>query len=140
MKQLIMPLKEVKSRILKLENSLELELTLKKINFEKTQPRSSKIQSVLVSKSSKIFDKFTHYVIKDVEMDNKILLLQKELLSYEKYYFDEIARMLKYEDITLIIYLREEEKLSWKQIDSILNNGTDYSRKKYEAYKKEAKR
>jgi rubrerythrin len=68
------------------------------------------------------------------------LLLQKELLSYEKYYFDEIARMLKYEDITLIIYLREEEKLSWKQIDSILNNGTDYSRKKYEAYKKEAKR
>lgn len=132
-------LKELKSIIEELDNKLQLKLELKKINFEKTQPQSSKIKDVLVNKSNFVFDRFTHYVIKDEEYDTDILATHQSLLSYQECYLKEIERMRKYDDITLIVYLRDEEKLAWRTIDRILNFGEDYSRTKYRRYKDDKK-
>ena len=132
-------LKELKSIIEELDNKLQLKLELKKINFEKTQPQSSKIKDVLVNKSNFVFDRFTHYVIKDEEYDTDILATHQSLLSYQECYLKEIERMRKYDDIALIVYLRDEEKLAWRTIDKILNFGEDYSRTKYRRYKDDKK-
>ena len=64
-------------------------LEKKKINFNKTQPGSIKYQDI-VTHSNILIDKFTHYVIKDVELDEHILTLQEEINSLEKYIIEEM--------------------------------------------------
>ena len=134
-----MTLKETFNIINKLKNDLDLELAKKKINFDKTQPKASKIQEVIVNKSNAIFDTFTAYMIKDEECDSKILSLQSQLLAHQTYLLKEIKRMKQYDDISLIIFLKEEEGWSWKEIDKELNYAADTSRTKYKRFKKEQK-
>ena len=130
-------LKQAKNELTKLENELDLYLTKKKINFEKTQPKASRIKDIVVSKSNTIFDSFSHYVIKDEECDDKIYSLQESIVAYQSYITKEINRMRKYDDIALIVYLKEEENWSWKDIDKELNCGADYARTKYKRFKKD---
>lgn len=134
-----MTLKETFNIINKLKNDLDLELAKKKINFDKTQPKASKIQEVIVNKSNAIFDTFTAYMIKDEECDSKILSLQSQLLAHQTYLLKEIKRMKQYDDISLIIFLKEEIGWSWKEIDKELNYAADTSRTKYKRFKKEQK-
>lgn len=130
---------ETKNIIQNLQNKLELYLRKKQINFDKTQPKSSKIKDIVVSNSNTNFDCFTTYMIKDEECDDKIYKLQQEILAYQTYLNKEIMRMKKNDDLPLIVYLKEEEKMSWREIDKLLNHGEDYSRTKYKRYKKEQK-
>ena len=134
-----MTLKETFNIIDKLKNELDLELAKKKINFEKTQPKASRIQEVIVNKSNVIFDTFTAYMIKDEECDSKILSLQSQLLAHQTYLLKEIKRMKQYDDISLIIFLKEEKGWNWKEIDKELNYADDTSRTKYKRFKKEQK-
>lgn len=134
-----MTLKETFNIINKLKNDLDLELAKKKINFDKTQPKASKIQEVIVNKSNAIFDTFTAYMIKDEECDSKILSLQSQLLAHQTYLLKEIKRMKQYDDTSLIIFLKEEIGWSWKEIDKELNYAADTSRTKYKRFKKEQK-
>jgi len=48
--------KELKHIIQELEDDLDLYLTLKKINYNKTQPGASKIKNVVTSKTNTISD------------------------------------------------------------------------------------
>lgn len=127
-------LKEIKNQIWELKNKLDFYLTQKKINFTKTQAGAIQYKDV-ISSSNSIFDKYTHYVIKDEEYDNTIYSLQESLASYEQLLVKEMKRMSKYDEVGLICYLREEEHKSWKQIDKLLHRGEDYSRTKYKRYK-----
>lgn len=129
-------LKEIKNQIWELENKLEFYLTQKKINFVKTQAGAIQYKDV-VSSSNSIFDKHTHYIIKDEEYDNKIYSLQESLASYEQLLAKEMKRMSKYDEVGLICYLREEEDRSWKYIDKILHRSFGYSKVKYSRYKKD---
>ena len=47
--------------------------------------------------------------------------------------------MAEYDEISYIVYLREEEKKSWREIDKILHHGEGYSKLKYIRYKKDKK-
>ena len=134
-----MTLKETFNIINKLKNELDLELTKKKINFDKTQPKASRVQEVIVNKSNAIFDTFTTYMIKDEECDSKILSLQSRLLAHQTYLLKEIKRMKQYDDISLIVFLKEEMCWNWKEIDKELNYAEDTSRTKYKRFKKEQK-
>ena len=111
-----MNIREARNEVEKLGNELELYLEKKKINFNKTQPGSIKYQDI-VTHSNILIDKFTHYVIKDVELDEHILTLQEEINSLEKYIIEEMKRISKSPDSTeQIKFYRDELKMSWEEI------------------------
>ena len=120
-----------KNRLNQIENEL-LYLTEKKIiNFEKTQPSSPKLKDIVEGKSNSkvVSDKYTHYIIKDDDLDNEIIALEKEKNSLDRFILNEIERLKKYDEIMLIEYYREQG-LSWKQIDRLLYKASGYSRLK----------
>ena len=130
-------IKEAKNELFKKQSQLELYLNKKKIEFEKTSLKSIHYKDFITSFSGgQVFDKFTHYLIKSEKYDNLIYQLSEEINAIEKYIISEIERMSKYDEISLIEYLRFEEKMSWKEIDKSLHYGEDYSRLKYNRYKK----
>lgn len=130
-----MNLKKTKNNIIRLQNNLEYYLTKKKINFEKTQPSSAKIKEVVVFSSYNVFDAFSSYMIKDEELDEYIYQTLEELLNEQTLFVKEMNRMRKYDQLPLIVYLREEENWSWKKIDKMLCVSDDVSRVRYSRYK-----
>ena len=130
-----MELKKIKNEITKKQNHLEYYLKKKQINFNKTQPKNSKIKEIVVFNGFKSFDAFSSYMIKDEELDDKIYLLLEELASLQILFAKEMKRMRQYDDLPLIVYLREEEKWSWKNIDKFFVVADDVSRVKYARYK-----
>ena len=128
-------IREARNAIESLENELDLYLTQKKINFQKTQPGAVALKEVVTSKSNNIFDRFTHYVIKDEIYDTKIYGLQESILSYQEYIIKEMKRISKNGGSELIVYLRDEERLPWKQICKV----THYSDKQVRRIYKKGK-
>ena len=111
-----------KREIDKLNNELELYLEKKKINFERTQPSSPKLKDIIPGKidSIPIFDKYTHYLIKDEECDNKIYQLLDSINAYEKFIIKETKRLSEVEPIKLKIYLLKQEGRTFEQIGEML--------------------
>ena len=111
-----MNIREARNEVARLSNELELYLDKKKINFNKTQPGSIKYQDI-VSHSNILIDKFTHYVIRDVELDSKINSILEEINSLEKYIIEEMKRISNSPDMTeQIKFYRDELKMSWEEI------------------------
>ena len=111
-----------KREIDKLNNELELYLEKKKINFERTQTSSPKLKDIIPGKidSIPIFDKYTHYLIKDEECDNKIYQLLDSINAYEKFIIKETKRLSEVEPIKLKIYLLKQEGRTFEQIGEML--------------------
>lgn len=119
----------------KLINELDLYLEQKEVNFIKMQPESPVMRDVIEGKSDgfKISDKYTHYLIKDEKLDEKIFALQKEINAYEKFIINEMERINKAGGNYLIKYYRDVEKFSWNKISRL----THYSlRQCHNLYKK----
>lgn len=135
-----MSLRQIKNEILRLQNQLEFWCKKKRINFEKTQPKTFIIDKIMVDTSHVNNDPLTMYMIKDEECDIKIHALYESLLSYQELYRKEIERISKYDDLAMIVYLKEEQKWTWAKIDRMLNYASDSSKKKYFRYKKYKKR
>lgn len=110
-----MTIREAKNDLERINNELELYLEKKQINFEKTQPQASKFKDVILS-TGFVNDKFLHYVIKDENLDSKIIALQKEKNAIENFIIKEMERILKNKGNEYIVYLRDELKLSWNKI------------------------
>jgi len=133
-------IKEAHNEIIKLENELDLYLTKKKINFVKTQPASSEFKDVVTNRTNTVFDKFTHYVIKDEELDAKIYSLQESILSYQEYILKEMKRISDIEPYKLKVYeLREDmdfvkkykRKRYWIEVAEMLNYSEKQVRRIY---------
>ena len=133
-------MKEARNEIEKLENELDVYLTKKKINYVKTQPGSSKFKDVVTSRTNAIFDKFSHYIIKDEELDTKIYSLQESILSYQEYILKEMQRISNIEPYKLKVYeLREDmdfirkynRKRYWIEIAETLNYSEKQVRRIY---------
>ena len=133
-------IKEARNEIEKLENELDVYLTKKKINYVKTQPGSSKFKDVVTSRTNAIFDKFSHYIIKDEELDTKIYSLQESILSYQEYILEEMQRISNIEPYKLKVYeLREDmdfirkynRKRYWIEIAETLNYSEKQVRRIY---------
>ena len=123
--------KEIKYKIKELEDDLNLYLTLKKINFEKTQPQSVKYQDIVISGGNKIFDKFTHYVIKDEDYDATIYAKTEAILAWEQRLVEKIKSISESEDKILITYLRDDEEYSWERIARETNYSERQARRIY---------
>lgn len=117
----ILTIGQAKNEIKKLENNLDLYLTKKKINFEKTQPGSSQIKAIVTSKGNVLFDKFTHYLIKDEDLDTTIYNFQETIVAYQQFIIKEMKRISEAKGSELIVYLRDEEKLPWNEIKDIVH-------------------
>ena len=133
-------IKEARNEIEKLENELDVYLTKKKINYVKTQPGSSKFKDVVTSRTNAIFDKFSHYIIKNEELDTKIYSLQESILSYQEYILKEMQRISNIEPYKLKVYeLREDmdfirkynRKRYWIEIAETLNYSEKQVRRIY---------
>ena len=111
-----------KREIDKLNNELELYLEKKKINFERTQPSSPVLRDVIPGKSDTIsvFDKFTHYVIKDEECDNKIYQILETINAYEKYIINEEKRLSKVEPDKIKIYILKQKGKTFEEIGNLV--------------------
>lgn len=131
-------IKEAKNEIKHLEHELDIYATKKNINFLKTQPGVMKIKDIVVDSSRMNIDTFLNYVSRDEEYDTKIYGLLASIYSYKNYIAKELQRMSEYDEIGYIVYLREDEKKSWREIDKLLHHGEDYSRTKYKRHKKMA--
>ena len=131
-----MDIGSAKNRITKLENDLDVYLTKKKINFIKTQPKSPKLDSLGIFKTNEIFDKFTHYVIKDEELDTTIYAIQEEIASLQNYIVKEMERISKNGGCELVVYLRDEEKIHWDKIAKITHYSLRQCHRLYESAKK----
>ena len=107
----------------KLINELELYLEQKEVNFIKMQPESPVMRDIIEGKSDgfKISDKFTHYLIKDEKLDEKIFALQKAINAYEKFIIKEMEIINKAGGSYLIKYYRDIERFSWNKISRLTN-------------------
>ena len=132
-------IREVKNEIKKLENELNIYMTKKNINLLKIQPKAMQIKDIVVDSSHTNFDSFLNYIQKSEEYDTKIYGLLASIYSYKAYIANELKRMSEYDEIGYIVYLKEEERRSWREIDRILHHGEGYSKLKYIRYKKDKK-
>ena len=73
-------IKELKYKIKEVEDELEMYLTLKKIEFNKSQPGAMTYKDIIVQ-GGQPFDKFTHYLIKSEQYDDNIIELTQKLLA-----------------------------------------------------------
>ena len=128
-------LKEIRNKIIKLNNNIENYCGLKKIEFEKTQPKAMIFNKLKVDVSHVNYDLFIKYVIKSNKYDDKIIPLEKELLQYQTLFINEIERMKKYDEIPLIEFLKYEVELTWGDIDKFLCYAEGTSKKKWDRYK-----
>ena len=113
--QKTLTIREVNKIIRDLNDELELYLTKKEINFNKTQPMSIKIKEMLVDQTFNYHDKFAHYMIKDEDLDNKIVALLSSINAYEKLKINRIRSIaLANENEASIIKFREDENYSSK--------------------------
>ena len=133
-------IREAKNEIKRLENELNVYMTKKNINLLKVQPKAMQIKELVVDSSHTNFDSFLNYIQKDEEYDTKIYGLLASIYSYKSYIANEIKRMAEYDEISYIVYLREEEKKSWREIDKTLHHGENYSKVKYSRYKSDKKK
>ena len=127
-------IREAKNLIKQYQNELDVYLTQKNINYLKTQPKAMQIKDIVVDSSHVNIDSFLNYVSKDEEYDSKIYGLLASIYSYKSYIAKEIQRMSEFDEIGYIVYLKEDERKSWREIDKILHHGEDYSRTKYKRY------
>lgn len=101
-------IKQARNELEKLENELDLYLTKKKINFERTQPGAIKYKDI-VTNSSVVFDKFTHYMIKDEKVDSEIFSIQKSIVAYQEFLIKEMERISRYSGEKLqVVLLRDD--------------------------------
>ena len=123
-------IRELKYKIKEIEDELELYLTLKKIEFSKSQPGAMTYKDIIVQ-GGKPFDKFTHYLIKSEQYDEKINELTQSLLAYETRLAKKIKNICNGDSKSYITYLREEEKYSWEKIARITNFSVRQARRIY---------
>lgn len=128
---MIPDLREIRNKVLEIDNRLNFLLEKKKINFEKTQPGSITLKGIMVDSSRSPIDKFALYMIKDEELDKEIQELRDNYLIWIKYYNEEVKRLGKYNDVLMIEFLKNELNWKWMDIDKYLHYSDGGSRKKY---------
>ena len=124
-------LKEIRNKILEIDNKLNFDLEKKELNFEKTQPGSPLLKATMVDTSRSIVDKFALYMIRDEELDAEIQELRDNLLIWVKYYNEEVKRLQKYDDLLMIEFLKNELNWKWKEIDEYLHYAEGGAKKKF---------
>lgn len=140
MDQSNLTISKAKNEILKLEHQLDVLATKKNIKFLKTQPGAIKLKELVVDSSHTNYDSFLNYVQRSEPIDNEIYANLALIYSYKTFIAKELQRLSKYDEIGYIIYLREEEGKSWREIDRILHHGENYSKVKYSRYKSNQKK
>lgn len=128
---MIPDLKEIRNKVLEIDNRLNFLLEKKEINFMKTQPGSPLLKETMVDTSRSIVDKFALYMIHDEELDKEIQDLRDNLLVWIKYYNEEVKRLHKYNDLLMIEFLKNELNWKWSEIDNYLHYSEGGTKKKY---------
>ena len=122
-------IKELKYKIKELEDEIDMYLTLKKIDFVKTQPGAMTYKEVIVQ-GGQPYDKFTHYTIKSEKYDKKIIDITDTLLTYQKRLNNKIANISNSDSKTFITYLREKDKIEVTLCARVSRSGVECGRQR----------
>lgn len=133
---MIPDLREIRNKVLEIDNRLNFLLEKKELNYQRTQP-ASPIMKAIVSNSRSPIDKFALYMIRNEDLDDEIQELRDSYIVWLNYYNEEIKRLSKYNDLLMIEFLKNELNWKWNDIDKYLHYGEGGSRKKYQRYKNE---
>lgn len=127
---------KAKSLIKHLENNLRLKLEMKELNFIRTQPNATKVDSERVSGGTRE-DKYANYVIKDDKLDSQIDLIQNQIKILEEYITNELKRLDEYDEWEQkVIYMRESG-INWLKIACSVPFSQTTCRNIYRRYKKQ---
>lgn len=137
-------MREAKKNIRDLNDNLETYLQLKKINYEKTQPKAMKINDIIVQQSHVNVDRFCNYMIKDSDLDLKITAMLESINAYEALIIKRIKSIaLANKNEALIISLREDEEyaskhdgkpMEWFKISQVSGYSEKQCRRIYQNY------
>lgn len=109
-------IEKIENEIKEITKDLETYLTKREINFEKTQPKATKYDKLLVSGSRPLNDNFTYYVIKKEDLDETIESKVVALKSWQQKLLDFLIKKNENDYKETIIYFRDKKKLKWKEI------------------------
>lgn len=129
-----MTIAEINKKIKDLNNDLDLYLTIKAKEFEKTQPKAVDITNERVDGGVTI-DKNLSYVITLEELNIKIDNIQDKISYLTKYVENRLKIIGEYEPLKKkIIELRENHKMKWENIAEATNYSESQVRKIYKKY------
>ena len=117
MKEEIITIGNVASKIKEVRNQLELYVELKNKSLLQVLPKSKELQRGSVNGWSKRVDKFLDYSINVEEYDNYINLLNERLMSLINFEENELKRLKKYNEVERLIIVLKDEGKTWREIE-----------------------
>jgi hypothetical protein len=129
-----MTIADINKKIKELNNKLDLYLTIKEKEFEKTQPKSVDITNEKVD-GGIIENKSLSYMITLEELDRIMDNIQDKINYLTKYVENQLKIIGEYEPLMKkIIELRENHKMKWKDIAEATNYCESQCRNIYKKY------
>lgn len=99
--------------------------------------KTNKLKEILVDGGFKENDIILNAIIKKDKYTESLQALYKSKNAYEKFILEEIDRLKILQPQMVIIYLRDYEKLKWKDIAKKLNYSEKQVRRYYNKYQEE---
>ena len=125
-----MELRDIKNKILQLENQAEYYIREKELLFLKTQPRATDLDKMLVDGTASE-DKYLKYIIEveERELDLKINTLKEKIKNAYKLLEKELKRLDQYnEAVKLIVFYRDLDKMKWEDISQKVHYSESHCR------------
>lgn len=129
-------IRDANEKLMHLESLLEYWLDEKETAFNNTQPHATDI-STESTKGGQREDKVLKYLIvcEVKEIDEKIEVIQDQIININKYIDRELKRLGEYDPIVKkIVELRDRHNKTWVQINMATGMCQSYCRKLYKLY------
>ena len=117
-----------------INNQINLFETLKETNNEET-PKSVRLKEILVSGGKVNNDTICNAIINTDKYSEKLLSLYISKTAYEKYILEEIRRLKISAPAVCIAFLKEYQKLTWKEMTKVMDYSIAQCRRYYDEFK-----
>lgn len=112
-------IEKIENEIKELIKDLESYLFQREISFEKTQPKATKYDKLIVSGSKGTNNCFMNYMIKKDDLDETIKIKLEALNEWQQKLLDFLFDKKDNSYKEVIIYFRDKKKMKWKEIASL---------------------
>ena len=117
MKEEIITIGNVASKIKEKRNQLECYIELKNKSLLKVMPGAKELQAISVNGGTKREDKFLKYAMEVEEYDNYIDLLNDQLRALIKFEESELIRLKEYNEVEKLVITLKDKGMTWSEIE-----------------------
>ena len=117
MKEEIITIGNVASKIKEKRNQLECYIELKNKSLLKVMPGAKELQAISVNGGTKREDKFLKYAMEVEEYDNYIDLLNDQLKALINFEECELKRLKEYNEIERLVITLKDKGMTWSEIE-----------------------